>query len=469
MQLPIVQPAPIVTEHSPAFQGLFKNRCQFQHFQNYLTGLIALDNKTMANMTRCITNSPDKTNMSRFFSEADWDAEAVNKERVAYMLRKTEKQRLSAQKSVLAIDDTLCEHVGSLFEYVDRHYNHGNTTYPLAHNMVTDHYISGAVRIPVSWRLYRRYEEFTRWETFVKKHFPEADIPKTKKERNRFKKTVEATLLADPEFDVLDSAFQTKISLATELVQEAVEQAIPFQTVLFDSWYLAPDLISALKDKDKNWISLLKLNRNIETNNLVITNEQGQKIQFDGPKIKVSELVPLIPAAAFQPVQVKEQVYYGFSKNVRIPSLGKVRLIISFDNPELEGTCAVLITDHLSWSAKKIIQTYLLRWPIETFYQDAKQQLGLNKYRMRKAEAIQKHWCLVFAAYSFLHLDCLPASPRYTVHKPIKTIGQIVRQQTRLLIEALLLRTHTQLDQGIDVSQVFTQLFAKQMYTMSPG
>jgi hypothetical protein len=24
----------------------------------------------------------------------------------------------------------LCEHVGSLFDYVDRHYNHGDNTYP---------------------------------------------------------------------------------------------------------------------------------------------------------------------------------------------------------------------------------------------------------------------------------------------------------------------------------------------------
>ncbi len=92
----------------------------------------------------------------------------------------------------------------------------------------------------------------------------------------------------------------------------------------------------------------------------------------------------------------------------------------------------------------------------------------LNQYRMRKAKAIQKHWCLVFVAYSFLHLDCLPASRRHKVHKPIKTIGQIVRQQTRQLIENLLLHTHELLDQGIDVSQVFAQLFAKQVYTMSP-
>ncbi|MEA3310021.1 MAG: hypothetical protein U9Q70_11010, partial [Chloroflexota bacterium] len=66
--------------------------------------------------------------------------------------------------------------------------------------------------------------------------------------------------------------------------------------------------------------------------------------------------------------------YYCFSKNVHLKSLGKVRLIFSFENPELEGTCAMLITNQLTWHAKKIIETYLLRWPIETFYQDAKQQ-----------------------------------------------------------------------------------------------
>ena len=69
--------------------------------------------------------------------------------------------------ALLILDDTLCEHVGSLFDYVDRHYNHGDDTYPLAHNPVTSHYVSGPVRFPVDLRLYRRYEECTQWETFV--------------------------------------------------------------------------------------------------------------------------------------------------------------------------------------------------------------------------------------------------------------------------------------------------------------
>ena len=467
MQLPIIEPAPIVSEHRPAFQDLFKNRCQVQHFENYLTGLMILDNKTMANITRCVLDSADKTNLSRFFSEADWDADAVNQERVAYMLRQTQNQRLVARKSVLSIDDTLFEHVGNLFEYIDIHYNHGQHTFPLAHNLVTSHYVSGAVRFPVGWRLYRRYEEFTNWTTFVAKHFPEATIPKRKKARNQFRRQVEPTLLADSEFLALHEAFCTKIALAVALVKEALEQELPFETVLFDSWYLAPELLELLATYDKKWISILKSNRNISTNNLRILDEKGARIVFDKPKIQVGDLIPLIPATAFKPVEIADRTYYCFTINVHIASLGKVRLVLSFDNPDLKGTCALLVTNHLSWNAKKIIATYLLRWPIETFYQDAKQLLGLNQYRMRQAKAIQKHWCLVFVAYSLLHLECLPAS-RQKGQQPIKTIGQIVRLQTQQLIERLLLHTHQLLAQGIAVSQVFAQLFAKQAYTMVP-
>lgn len=184
MQLPIVKPAPIVLTHTQAFRHLFDNSRQFRHFQNYLTGLIVLENKTLANIGRCVLDSADKTNLSRFMSEAPWDDEDVNLQRLRYLLEQTATHRLSATESYLLIDDTLCEHVGGLFEYVGRHYNHSDQTYPLAHNLVTSYYLSGAVRFPVDVRLYRRYEEVTRWEEYVKKHFPECSIPTTTKERS---------------------------------------------------------------------------------------------------------------------------------------------------------------------------------------------------------------------------------------------------------------------------------------------
>ncbi|MBT9160720.1 MAG: hypothetical protein DDT26_02016 [Dehalococcoidia bacterium] len=106
-----------------------------------------------------------------------------------------------------------------LFENRCRHYNHGEGTYPLAHNPAPSHYVSGAVRFPVDLRLYRRYEEFTHWEAFVQKHFPGREIPIKKKERARFHKEVDPVLLKDPEFEALHQQFQTKITLGIELIR----------------------------------------------------------------------------------------------------------------------------------------------------------------------------------------------------------------------------------------------------------
>ena len=463
MQLPITDISPIVREHAPYFHDLFQNKSQVRHFDNYLTGLITLDNKTMSNIARCILDSADKTNLSRFFTDAKWNAEDVNAARLEYMLAQTEGKRRKAKDSVLSIDDTMCEHVGNLFEYVDKHYNHTDGTYPTAHNLVTSHFVSGAVRFPVDYRLYRRYEEFTQWETYVARHFPNEVIPKKKKERASFRRRVEPTLLNDPEFLALHQAFQTKITIAVELVEQAIAHEIPFDTVLFDSWFLSRELTAILKKHNKNWISILKSNRNVLTSSFTLKDADGQPIQFEKSKIQLKELVSLIPPSAFKPLEVEGTTYYCFTKNLLLPSLGKVRLVISFDNPECQGNFVALVTNHLSWNAKKIIATYLLRWPIETFYQDCKQLLGLDDYRMRRAPAIGKHWSLVFVAYSFLHLASLPNSQCKNAQSPIKSIGQVVRQQQQAAIEQLILYAHQLLQSGQQAAEVFESLFKKQM------
>jgi len=461
MQLPIIEPAPLVASHAEVFRDLFENRRQFQHFENYLTGLMVLPNKSMANIARCLVESSDKTNISRYLSRDRWLEERVNDRRVRYVVKETKDVRLSKDRSLLLLDDTLCEHVGSLFEYVDRHYNHADQTFPLAHNPVTSHYVSGPVRFPVDLRLYRRYEEVTRWEEFVKKHFPEREIPVKKKERAQFHKAVDPMLLEDPEFQVLHQQFRTKIELAKELVTAAIWRKLPFDTVLFDSWYLSEEFVAFVRRRRKDWISILKKNRNLETNSFELKDAQGKRIPLEGPHISVEDLVPLIPANAYRAVKIGEQTYWTFTLTVRIPGLGKVRLVISFENAELTGTYAVLVSNRVDWTAFRMISTYLQRWPIETFYQDGKEHLGFDEYRMRNAKAIQKHWCLVFVAYSFLHLDCLPASLRQS-RLPIKTIGEACRQQAQSLIETLILYASRQLEQGQQASDLFAYLFAKQ-------
>ena len=466
MQLPIVAPAPLVSAHADAFRDLFENRCQFHHFQNYLTGLIVLDNKSLANITRCVLESADKTNLSRFFSEAPWFHERVNERRLTSLLQQTQTVRGPKTDAVLILDDTLCEHVGSLFDYVDRHYNHGHDTYPLAHNPVTSYYVSGPVRFPVDLRLYRRYEELTQWEAFVHKHFPDRPIPTKKKERAQLHKAIDPVLLQDPAFEKLHQQFRTKIDLGIALLEAAIQHKIPFHILLFDSWYLAEELVAMARYRNKDWISLLKKNRKLETHSFILKDATGRAIPLEGPHIAVEALVPLIPRTAYRAVTVGDTTYWTFTLAVRLPGLGKVRLVVSFRNAELTGTYVVLVSNRVDWNAQRIIALYLQRWPIETFYQDSKGHLGLDAYRMRSAEAIGKHWCLVFVAYSFLHLDCLPSSLRKG-SLPVKTIGEACRQQAQALIEALILYAHEQLQLGQQAIDIFAALFAKQQPTMA--
>lgn len=467
MQLPIVAPAPLVSAHADAFRDLFENRCQFQHFQHYLTGLMVLPNKSLANIARCVLESADKTNLSRFLAAAPWCEADVNARRIRYALQQTRSQRRGKAESLLVLDDTLCEHVGSLFAYVDRHYNHSDGTYPVAHNPVTSFYVSGPVRIPLELRLYRRYEELTEWQAFVAHQFPDQAIPTEKKARARLHKLVDPVLLTDPDFAALHAQFRTKIALGIELIESAIRHRVPFEVVVFDGWYLAEDLVTLLTRRRKAWVSILKKNRNLETNSFVLKDAAGQPIRFSGPHIAVEDLIPHIPATAYRAVTVGATTYWCFSLVVRLPSLGRVRIVISYANAELTGSYAILITNRLEWSSQKIIATYLQRWPTETFYQDGKGHLGLDAYRMRSAEAIGKHWCLVFVAYTFLHLACLaPSLAKGSI--PVKTIGEACRQQAQALIEKLLLYVHERLLHGQPAEDVFAHLFAKQRMVPAP-
>jgi hypothetical protein len=466
MPLPIVAPAPLVSAHADAFRDLFENRCQFHHFQNYLTGLIVLDNKSLANSTRCVLASADKTTLSRFFSEAPWFQERVNDRRLTYLLQHTQAVRGPKTDAVLILDDTFGEHVGSLFDSVDRHSHHGNDPYPLAHNPVTSSYVSGPVRFPVDLRLYRRYEELTQWEACVHKHFPDRPIPTKKKERAQLHKAIDPVLLQDPAFEKWHQQFRTQIDLGIALLEAAIQHKIPLRILGFDSWYLAEELVAMARYRHKDWISLLKKHRNLETHSFILKDATGRAIPLEGPHIAVEALVPLSPRTAYRAVTVGDTTSGTFTLAVRLPGLGKVRLVVSFRNAELTGTSVVLVSNRVDGHAPRIIALYVPRWPIETFYQDGKGHLGLDAYRRRSAEAIGQHGCLVFVAYAFLHLDCLPSSPSKG-SLPVKTIGEACRQQAQALIEALILYAHEQLQLGQQAIDIFAALFAKQQPTMA--
>src|SRR5712691_5741851 len=118
MQLPIGAPAPLVTAHADVLRDLCENRRQLQHLQHDLTGLIVLDHKSRANLTRCGLESADKTTLSRFFAEAPWFQEQGNDRRLTYLLQQTQALRGPQADARLMLVDPLGAQVGRLFDSV---------------------------------------------------------------------------------------------------------------------------------------------------------------------------------------------------------------------------------------------------------------------------------------------------------------------------------------------------------------
>ena len=162
--------------------------------------------------------------------------------------------------------------------------------------------------------------------------------------------------------------FRTKIDLGIDLLEAAIRHHVPFSVLVFDSWYLTDELVSMARYRNKDWLSLLKKNRNLETNSFVLKDTTGKPIRLEGPHIAVEDLVPLLPPAAYRTVTVRDKTSWTLTRAVRIPGLGAVRLVVSFEPAEWTGTAAVLVTNRVDWSAPRIIAMDVQRWPIETFY-----------------------------------------------------------------------------------------------------
>ena len=64
---------------------------------------MVLENKSLANISWCILEleSADKTNLSRFLSQAPWSEQKVNSERIKYLLNQTVKHRQTAAELYL--------------------------------------------------------------------------------------------------------------------------------------------------------------------------------------------------------------------------------------------------------------------------------------------------------------------------------------------------------------------------------
>ena len=224
---------------------------------------------------------------------------------------------------MIAIDDTLLPKRGKKTPGAGKLWDHASGRYVHAQCLVTSHYADQDRDYPVGLRQYFKHGS-------------------PKAERH---------------------GFRTKIEQAMELVDECEELGIPAENYVFDSWYLSRELAGHVEAYGKGWVSRLKRNRILHTP--------------DG-RVKAGKWVRRVPRGAFRETRVLDKSYWVYTRVLAVNKLGRVRVVVSYNNRDLEGKPIILASNHTHWDEKRVVQRYLLRFRIDNFYKDAKQNLGLG-------------------------------------------------------------------------------------------
>jgi hypothetical protein len=134
------------------------------------------------------------------------------------------------------------------------------------------------------------------------------------------------------------------------------------------------------------------------------------------------------------------ELFWGFTKGIRLKRSGRQRLVIVHDQEDLGDTPRFLLTDALHGESRRVIETWSYRWTSAIFHEFGKQVCGLEAAQVRKEEAVKRHCRLRCVAQSLLQQA--PASgsetERFAFAQGASTIGQKVRTIARDALPSLL-------------------------------
>jgi hypothetical protein len=359
---------------------------------------------------------------------------------VQFELARLHRRPVSAKAGRLLIDDTLNQHQKGAIEGLAYLKDHTVSRYVWAHDVVTAHYLNRQDQFPLDFRPYHQFR--VKYEN-------------KKMEEAARTLAVEADLLAYRQhmvdwlsYHVRQQLYQPKTRLAIELIQEAIEWGLPFSVVLWDSWYTRRPLIEAVEKADKDWVGGCPKDR---------------KILYEGRWQAIEEFSKRFGQSDYRPLKINDRLYWFFAKNLKTEFLHrrKLRFILVYDTDlKLSNVPLFFASNRLDWDAKRILTTYLDRWPTETLNQDVKGNLHFADTQLRRWRAIKRHWYLSFVAYSLLGDLGLPGRSRWAVRGRFQSTGQRCQMVVDELLGYLVHWVVQQVQGGQSPDLILQQLLA---------
>ncbi|MCG2687470.1 transposase, partial [Candidatus Parcubacteria bacterium] len=159
----------------------------------------------------------------------------------------------------------------------------------------------------------------------------------------------------DPFFQRTFEDFKSKIELAEELVEDAIEKKLNFSDIVIDTWYFSNDFVGFVQEKGRTFITEAPVDR---------------LISYRGKWTHAGELVKLIPSDKLRWVTVtnpagKKKGFYSYCFKSKLKELkGNFLIVVAlgiWDKNDPKDV-HIYITNHLSYSAKETLEKYALRW-----------------------------------------------------------------------------------------------------------
>ncbi|MDQ5830272.1 MAG: IS701 family transposase [Actinomycetota bacterium] len=378
-----VSPAPGPLEaYAVRFEDLFGARAQRQGFRRYLEGLLlpAERNKTLTALanTEPVVGAQHKEAQSLqwFLSESRWDPEKVNERRLEVLLE--ESTTAPEETGVLVIDEHGDRKWGKRTAHVGRQWlaNIGKTE-------------NGVVSVTSLWAQEGMYYPVD-FEPYTPSHHFEGGKD--------------------------DPLFRTKLKIAEELVEQAVEKGIPFRAVVADSFYgedrefkrslgkLGVGYVLALKKSHSWWHQEGTIGALWQA--AEVAGWRGAQEPGDWTKVvrrfrdgHQEEWWALEVEAGPYGKERAQRALVVTPDPERLPDLATWHLTTNLPAPGSEER--EVESDLAPTSVAEVVRLYGLRMWVEQSYKQVKHALGWSDYQVRSDIAIRRHWQLVCLAFSF--------------------------------------------------------------------
>jgi SRSO17 transposase len=319
----------------------------YSYFWSMVLSICISHGSTIDRLVKALRNSTHRTNHGEFLWRSIWDQSVVMQHIALDMLLSlfTKKDR----HLFFIIDDTQTLKRARKMDAVGKLHHHATGKYGSGHTIIkASLYYRG---VSIAWG---------SWLYVKKEHA-----------------------------DKLQIAFHKLTCLAAEAIRDASLPKIFRVTVLFDAFYLCPEVVDACKEQKWHYIGVGKSNRwfTVGSGRRKLSKYGRNVLRNNGRWCNITGL--------------RKSGKYRLAERVgSLNKLGTVKIV--FSRRRGESKHIALVTDDLKASMRTIVTDYLKRWSIEMLIKDEKQHLGLGDYRVRRYQAVVRHLQLVDTAYACL-------------------------------------------------------------------